>query len=158
MVYTNIGSINFKRGYMSDLLENAIIFESKRSRKSTEETSDSIYFSVFKNKTEYLTLKLQIGLNLARKAKINEKTKIKFGCDREDKTTWYLIVGDDGYAVNKSQNGFYYTSSIRWPFEFIDKKNIKIEKNDIEIDSDKRIITIFVFHYIEKEDLIIRDH
>ncbi|CZH24547.1 hypothetical protein SDA22_11575 [Legionella pneumophila serogroup 1] len=138
-------------------LENAIIFESKRSRKREEEISDDIYFSVFKNKKGYLTLKIQIGFNIARKAKINEKTKLKFGCDREDKTIWYLIAGDEGYAISKARNGASYVSSIRWPFEFINKKNIKIEKNNIEINSDKRIITLFVFDYIDKSELILRD-
>ncbi|WP_131779506.1 hypothetical protein [Legionella bozemanae] len=67
-----------------------------------------------------------------------------------------MIAGDGGYAISKARNGASYVS-IRWPFEFINKKNIKIEKNNIEINSDKRIITLFVFDYIDKSELVLRD-
>ncbi|HEM7045680.1 TPA: hypothetical protein U2K36_003204, partial [Legionella pneumophila] len=101
-------------------LENAIVFESKRSRKNIENIKNEIFFSIFKSKKGYLTLKVQIGFDIARKVKITEESKIKLGCDREDKTIWYLIIGEEGFSISKSKNESSYNSAIRWPFQFLD--------------------------------------
>lgn len=139
---------------MTDL-ENAIIFQSKKGSSKGKSKDDDIYFSISKNKHKYVFVKFYIGVNIARKAKINESTRIKLGCDKDDNTIWYLIAGDDGYTTRKERKNDAYSSNIRWPFEFIDKKMIRIERNNREINSDKRIITMFVFDYIKKEELVL---
>lgn len=139
---------------MTDL-ENALIFDTRKGNRKKENKENSLYFSITKSKAGYKTMKFYIGSNIARKLKINDGTRLKFACDKEDFTIWYLIAGDTGFAVRKEKDGAAYSSSMSFPFRFIDKKMQQITDNNIEINSDKRILTFFVFNIFDKETLVL---
>lgn len=125
------------------MLENAIIFSPSRGRKAANK-EDSIYFSICRSKNGYESINWYIGVNIARKIKITESSRLQFACDKVDLTTWYLIISDEGYAIRKDKSGSCYLSYMAFPFEYIDKKMYCVPDKDREINSDKRMVTIYL--------------
>ena len=138
------------------ILENAIIFKSKKGNRKNESKENNIYFSICKSSKGYESITFYIGSNIARKVKINEQTRLEFACDREDKTIWYLIAGTTGYSVKKDKSGTSYKSHMNFPFTYIDIKMHCVAEKNIEINSDKRIITFFVFNILDNAKLLLK--
>ena len=137
-------------------LDNAYIFKPKKGNRSSRDKENSICFSITKTKRDYVSIKFYLGSNIARKTKINEQSRLQFGCDKDDPTIWYIIANDkEGYAVRKDKYG-EYSSIMNFPFEYLDAKMECITNNNIEINSDKRIITMFVFGIFTKESLKLK--
>jgi hypothetical protein len=136
-------------------LENAIIFSSKKGNRKGIGKEDNIYFSICLSKNGYNSINFYIGANIARKAKLTEHSKLKFGCDKDDLTIWYLIVSDEGYAVRKDKKGHSFRSLMSFPFEYIDKKMYCVAEKDRAIDTDKRMITLYLDNEF-KDKLMLR--
>lgn len=134
--------------------DNVIIFQKKREYFRVASKADDIYFSIKKNLQGSIQSKFYIGVNIARELKIDENTKMMFACDKDDNTIWYLIAGDQGYKTTKEKRNDAYSSVITFPFNYIEKRMIKIGEKMIQ--NEKRFVKMVISDQIKKEELVLR--
>ena len=136
-------------------LENAIVIEPKRGMNT--KSTDGLFFTTSKTKVGYTYLRFYIGVDLAKKIKLNESSRLTFAYDKEDHNIWYLYGSDKGFQVAKTKNGKSYMSAIKFPFDFVKKSMQEIPNNEIEIQSDKRLLTLFVDKIFPNQTLILKN-
>lgn len=111
-----------------------------------------ITFSIVK-KAQYI--RINIGKNIASQIGLNALEKIKFGCDKNDFTKWYLICNNNGYNPREENNS--YLILIPSPFKFQQIKVQKmINKKDFEI-IDNTLIKLNVIQFFKNNKLILKD-
>lgn len=129
-----------------------------KPKKGSRDLYDSVYFSITKNeKSNYVSVKFQIGINISKKLQITNNSKISFACNKNNHTIWYLVVTEhvDGYSVRKTNNNEYVTF-ISFPFHYLSLNMQQLNKNNLELDLEKRIIKIDVSDIIDKEKLLLK--
>jgi hypothetical protein len=104
-----------------------------------------------RSKNGYCALRLQIGSELAKRMKLGENSRLSLAYDNDDKAIWHLFVSDDGFKVSKSKNECSYNIAMSYPFNFYKKSMIEVPRKEIDIDTDKRMMTVFVHEIFNKD-------
>ena len=134
------------------MLDNIIVFNSRRPRVKKNE---GIYFSIGKNKADYLSIKFFVSSDLAKEVGIDENSRLTFGCSRDNNKTWYLIVGDSGCAVRADKKRETFFSTMNFPFNYIDKKMQNVDRENIKMHIVEKVIELNV-NAIFKEELVLK--
>ena len=132
------------------LLDNVLVFESGKSRGG-----NSICFTISKNVKDYISIKFYLPKNILGELNVSATSKLKFGCDKNDFTKWYIIIGTHGYSMKKDGNG-NYTAIINCPFNFSNKKMQCVANDDIQVLQNENAIKLNVADIFGTEKLTLK--
>jgi hypothetical protein len=141
------------------ILDSVQMFDTRRSGKLKAEYK-GVSFSIGKNKKGYESIKFYIRPAVAEELKIENKTKIRFGCDKTNTFKWYLVFGELGYTVKMDEKTGTYSCLMNLPFKYEllqHKKMQSIPREKLEVHPNEKVIVMFIDEVLRENELELKE-